>query len=155
MTRKDTLEKVKESHEIFKKVSVEKVKQEKKFNKEQQILEMIFQTVDLLKQDFKNAEIFELGSNSFTCTRHIEVKLKNEEGTKRVKKIVKWVYKNGCLKRNSSKIISLTDFFISFFDDSKSVLYRLEINNREQVRGYIFLKSLKNKEGEKENEVRK
>jgi len=36
----------------------------------------------------------------------------------------------------------VTDFFVSFFAESKSVLYRLEINRREQVRGYIFLLNL-------------
>ncbi len=36
-------------------------------------------------------------------------------------------------------IEGVTDFYISFFDDSNSVLYRLEINKKEQVRGYIFL----------------
>jgi len=36
-------------------------------------------------------------------------------------------------------IEGVTDFYISFFKDSNSVLYRLEINKKEQVRGYIFL----------------
>ncbi|MEN8223054.1 MAG: hypothetical protein ABFR36_07320 [Acidobacteriota bacterium] len=36
-------------------------------------------------------------------------------------------------------IEGVTDFYISFFDDSNSVLYRLEIDGKEQVRGYIFL----------------
>ena len=36
-------------------------------------------------------------------------------------------------------IEGVTDFYISFFEDSNSVLYRLEINGKEQVRGYIFL----------------
>jgi len=39
-------------------------------------------------------------------------------------------------------IEGVTDFYISFFDDSNSVLYRLEINNREQIRGYIFLSNM-------------
>ncbi len=36
-------------------------------------------------------------------------------------------------------IEGVTDFYISFFEDSNSVLYRLEISGKEQVRGYIFL----------------
>ncbi len=36
-------------------------------------------------------------------------------------------------------IEGVTDFYISFFEDSNSVLYRLELNRKEQVRGYIFL----------------
>lgn len=36
-------------------------------------------------------------------------------------------------------IEGVTDFYLSYFEDSNSVLYRLEINRKEQVRGYIFL----------------
>ena len=36
-------------------------------------------------------------------------------------------------------IEEVTDFHISFFPESKSVLYKIEINNKEQIRGYIFL----------------
>jgi len=40
-------------------------------------------------------------------------------------------------------IENVTDFYISFFEESNSVLYRLEINGKEQVRGYIFLTNRK------------
>ena len=33
----------------------------------------------------------------------------------------------------------VTDFFVTFFPESKSVLYRIEVNRKEQIRGYIFL----------------
>jgi hypothetical protein len=36
----------------------------------------------------------------------------------------------------------VSDFFVSFFPESQSVLYRIEVNNREQIRGYIFLKNM-------------
>lgn len=39
-------------------------------------------------------------------------------------------------------IEEVTDFNISYFPESESVLYRLEINHKEQVRGYIFLTNL-------------
>ncbi len=39
-------------------------------------------------------------------------------------------------------IESVTDFFITYFEDSNSVLYRIEVGHREQVRGYIFLSNL-------------
>ncbi len=34
---------------------------------------------------------------------------------------------------------SATDFHITFFSEEKSVLYRIEIRNKEQLRGYVFL----------------
>ena len=36
----------------------------------------------------------------------------------------------------------VSDFFVSFFPESQSVLYRIEVNKKEQVRGYIFLKNM-------------
>ena len=36
-------------------------------------------------------------------------------------------------------IDGVTDFYIDFFPESNSVLYRLEVNGKEQIRGYIFL----------------
>ncbi|MCP5102871.1 MAG: hypothetical protein GY950_05820, partial [bacterium] len=42
-------------------------------------------------------------------------------------------------------IEEVTDFNIKYFSESVSVLYRIEINNKEQVRGYIFLTHLVNK----------
>lgn len=36
-------------------------------------------------------------------------------------------------------IEEVTDFYINFFSESRSVLYKIEVNRREQIRGYIFL----------------
>jgi len=53
--------------------------------------------------------------------------------------------KQNVLKRKTDKgyfqplIENVTDFYIKLFPDSNSVLYRIEINNKEQIRGYIFL----------------
>lgn len=36
----------------------------------------------------------------------------------------------------------VTDFHVQFYPESISVLYRFEINNKEQLRGYIFLPNM-------------
>lgn len=36
----------------------------------------------------------------------------------------------------------VTDFHVKFYPESISVLYRFEINNKEQLRGYIFLPNM-------------
>ena len=36
----------------------------------------------------------------------------------------------------------VSDFYVTFFPDANSVLYRIEVNKKEQVRGYIFLLNL-------------
>ena len=46
---------------------------------------------------------------------------------------------------------NITDFYINYFESSQSILYRLELNHKQQVRGYIFLSNLI-KKGEKTNE---
>jgi competence protein ComGF len=49
------------------------------------------------------------------------------------------------LKRKVNKgyfqplIEQVTDFYVKFFPESSSVLYRIEIDRKEQVRGFIFL----------------
>jgi len=57
----------------------------------------------------------------------------------------KFFPKQQCLKRKVDRghfqplIENVTDFYVNFFSESNSVLYRLEVNAKEQVRGYIFL----------------
>lgn len=36
----------------------------------------------------------------------------------------------------------VSDFYVTFFPDANSVLYRIEIQKKEQVRGYVFLLNL-------------
>jgi hypothetical protein len=49
------------------------------------------------------------------------------------------------LKRKTDKgnfqplLEEVSDFYVTFFPDANSVLYRIEVNKKEQVRGYIFL----------------
>ncbi len=53
--------------------------------------------------------------------------------------------KQKALKRKVNKgyfqplIEEVTDFNIKFYPESSSVFYRIEINHKEQIRGYIFL----------------
>lgn len=42
-------------------------------------------------------------------------------------------------------ISNVSDFYVTFFPESNSLLYRIEINNREQVRGYIFMSNMVNR----------
>jgi type II secretory pathway pseudopilin PulG len=64
-----------------------------------------------------------------------------------VYKQVEYKYFTGqqTLKRKSDRgsfqplLEEVTDFFVTFFPESKSVLYRIEVNRKEQIRGYIFL----------------
>jgi hypothetical protein len=52
------------------------------------------------------------------------------------------------LKRKSDKgnfqplLEEVSDFYVTFFPDANSVLYRIEVNKKEQIRGYIFLLNL-------------
>ena len=65
--------------------------------------------------------------------KEVEYKLYNEQNA---------------LKRKVNKgyfqplIEQVTDFYVKFFPESCSVLYRIEINKREQVRGFIFLTNM-------------
>jgi hypothetical protein len=53
------------------------------------------------------------------------------------------------LKRKINKgyfrplIKEVTDFYVKFFPESCSVLYRIEIEKKEQIRGYIFMENMK------------
>jgi hypothetical protein len=40
-------------------------------------------------------------------------------------------------------IKDVTDFYVKFFPESCSVLYRVEIEKKEQIRGYIFMENIK------------
>jgi len=52
------------------------------------------------------------------------------------------------LKRKADKgnfqplLEEVSDFYVTFFVDAQSVLYRIEICKKEQIRGYIFLLNL-------------
>ena len=52
------------------------------------------------------------------------------------------------LKRKADKgnfqplLEEVSDFYVTYFPDANSVLYRIEVNKKEQIRGYIFLLNL-------------
>lgn len=52
------------------------------------------------------------------------------------------------LKRKADKgnfqplLEEVSDFYVTFFPEANSVLYRIEVNKKEQIRGYIFLLNL-------------
>jgi hypothetical protein len=52
------------------------------------------------------------------------------------------------LKRKVNKgyfqplIEGVTDFYVKFFPESCSLLYRIEVNKKEQIRGYIFMNNM-------------
>jgi hypothetical protein len=48
------------------------------------------------------------------------------------------------LKRPEVFLEGVSDFYITFFPESRSVLYRIELNNKESIRGYIFLVNMVN-----------
>ena len=52
------------------------------------------------------------------------------------------------LKRKADKgsfqplLEDVSDFYVTYFPDANSALYRIEVNKKEQIRGYIFLLNL-------------
>lgn len=46
---------------------------------------------------------------------------------------------NGCFLRFFEEV---TDFYVKFFPESCSVLYRIELKKTEQIRGYVFLTNM-------------
>lgn len=56
--------------------------------------------------------------------------------------------KKGVLSRKVDRgrfqplIENVSDFFIHYYEESSSVLYRIEVNRKEQIRGYIFLRNM-------------
>lgn len=66
-----------------------------------------------------------------------------------LKKVEYKFYPSQCvLKRKADKgnfqplLEEVSDFYVTFFPDANSVLYRIEVNKKEQIRGYIFLLNL-------------
>jgi len=57
----------------------------------------------------------------------------------------KYYIKEQVLKRKTDHgyfqpmIDNVTDFYLKYFPESKSLLYRIEVGHKEQIRGYIFL----------------
>lgn len=66
-----------------------------------------------------------------------------------IKEVTVKLHQKECvLKRKTDRgyfqplLENVTDFFIKFYPDSHSILYRIEVEGKEQIRGYIFLQNL-------------
>ena len=103
---------------------------------------------DLAKQAWEMNEI-----KSMAETIHLRNSLQNDYPINSVAVALKKVeYKyypaQRVLKRKADKGIfqplleEVSDFYVTFFPDSNSVLYRIEVKKKEQIRGYIFLLNL-------------
>jgi type II secretory pathway pseudopilin PulG len=79
-----------------------------------------------LKNDYDN-------NSTMILIKTIEYKFYNKQ------KVLKRKIDNGYFQ---PLIEQVTDFFISYYPDTCSILYRLEINKKEQVQGYIFLNNM-------------
>lgn len=104
---------------------------------------------DPVKETYEVNEIKSLNNNQVIllntlqnnyCRNSIAVVLKEVE--------YKLYSQQNALKRKVNKgffqplIEDVTDFNIRFYPESRSVLYRIEINKKEQIRGYIFLTNM-------------
>jgi hypothetical protein len=118
--------------------------------KGQQRLERLFHAVDTIKSDLtmcgkglpeSTKPLFECGSNHFSVrykrksVQKVEYRFDPERKTlsRRVNR-----------KKVERVLEGVTDFYVTFFPESKSVLYRVEISKKENIRGYIFLVNMVN-----------
>jgi len=84
--------------------------------------------VNMLQNDYpKNAMVVVL--------KQVEYKLYSQQNTKALKRKVNKGYFQPLIE-------NVTDFNVKFYPEAYSVLYRIEINKKEQVRGYIFLTNM-------------
>ena len=119
---------------------------------QQERLEAIFHTVDTIKSDLNKCGLgapdeaksncFSNEPQGFSCKHFLE--------DKPIKTSYRYNPKEQTLERqvNKGKISTLlgevSDFYVTYFPDANSVLYRIEVNKKEQIRGYIFLLNLAN-----------
>ncbi len=118
--------------------------------KDQQRLETLFRAVDLIKSDLTKCgkglpesrkPVFECGSDYFTVRfkeKTVQTILYRFDLERKV--LTRQVNR----KRTETVLDCVSDFYITFFPESKSVLYRIEVNGRENIRGYIFLVNMTN-----------
>lgn len=111
----------------------------------QERLENIFHAVDSIKADLNKCGLgitdkpssLEIFRNSgFSCTYKL-----NEKPVK-----ISYEYDPSCSTlfrvekcRKKMLIDHVTNFYVTYFPDANSVLYRIELDYKEQVRGYVFL----------------
>ena len=110
--------------------------------KQRERLEEIFYTVNAIKQDLHKATRIkiEVVKHLLTITSYV---------SETCSKKIEWRFdpKNRSLERAGKlMILDVTDFMVQYFPEANSVLYRIELDGKEQIRGYIFLMNMK-KEG--------
>ena len=112
---------------------------------QQERLENIFHAVDSIKADLNKCGMGMAGklsclevirSSGFSCTYKA-----NEESVK-----ISYEYDPSCSTlyrvengKRKKLIDHVTDFYVTYFPDANSVLYRIELDRKEHIRGYIFL----------------
>ena len=119
---------------------------------QQERLEAIFRTVDTIKADLNKCGLgapAEVKSNcfsnepqGFSCKHFLE--------DKPIKTSYRYFPDQRTLKRKADGgdfqplLEEVSDFYVTYFPDANSVLYRIVVNKKEQIRGYIFLLNLVN-----------
>ena len=105
--------------------------------KQRERLEEIFYTVDAIKADLNKATGIQIAKHLLTITSYV---------SETCSKKIEWRFdpKNRSLERAGKlMILDVTDFMVQYFPEANSVLYRIELDGKEQIRGYIFLMNMK------------
>jgi hypothetical protein len=123
---------------------------EKQANEKQLHLDTLFRAVDQVKSDLtlcgkglpeSKRPVFSCGSDFFSVKfkrKKVETVLYHFNPDERT------LTRRVGLKRPELFLEGVTDFYITFFPESRSVLYRIELNNKKSIRGYIFLVNMVN-----------
>jgi hypothetical protein len=111
--------------------------------KKQARLEEIFYAVDLLKSDLnKVCDSVKISQDRNHITLDEKVAYAFD------KKHLQLERRTPRHAKNLFLLQEVTDFQVTFFPEANSILYRIEINGKEQIRGYIFLLKYANKKEE-------
>jgi len=104
---------------------------------------------NLSKQAWEMNEIADLSGGTLVLKNPLQNDFALSSTVVALKKVeYKYYPAQGVLKRKTDKgnfqplLEEVSDFYVTFFPDANSVLYRIEVNKKEQVRGYIFLLNL-------------
>ncbi len=130
------------------------------------LMEKVFSTVDTLKQDLNVCGAnMKSGESSVRIsaakpvdgvvrgsTGELECSWRLCEGADRIETVAyKYFPKLGALRRKvnnghwNTLLDHVTDFYVTYFPDANSILYRIELIKKEQIRGYIFLLNMANR----------
>ncbi|GEM_PF-585418 len=106
---------------------------------------------DPYREYYETNEIASVKGNQLTLLQTLKNPYSNQAVAVVVKEVEYKLYPaQNTLKRKINQgyfqpiIEEVTDFNITFYPDVFSVLYRIEVNHKQQIRGYIFLSQLGN-----------